>query len=340
MNTGVQRSGATPPAARTANTKPVGDRARERLRPGQERAADRDGARDPVRRDGDGGRAARPRVQGRARDGVPRRALHPRLRPVPARLGHGVARHDPDRPAREGDGALPRLRGRARRGRRRLEDPPPGPGRGVPAAAAPLRAPLRRPAAHRRDRADPGASPTATSAASACSRKETRRDREALRDHARRRLQPRQQDRQLAHRAARLRRPPAAVQPAPARPARTSSSGSTRPRRAAAATSAPGGRSWRTTRSRRSWAGSATTRARPPATAGQLDEAVGINSVERFLGDEAIAQGWRVEVDRAAHRQARARGRRRALRALRRLPPRPARPRASRSATPGPPPAG
>jgi 2-oxoacid:acceptor oxidoreductase delta subunit (pyruvate/2-ketoisovalerate family) len=28
----------------------------------------------------------------------------------------------------------------------------------------------------------------------------------------------------------------------------------------------------------------------------QLDEAVGINSVERFLGDEAIAQGWRVEV--------------------------------------------
>lgn len=28
----------------------------------------------------------------------------------------------------------------------------------------------------------------------------------------------------------------------------------------------------------------------------QLDEAVGINSVERFLGDEAIAQGWRIEI--------------------------------------------
>ena len=27
-----------------------------------------------------------------------------------------------------------------------------------------------------------------------------------------------------------------------------------------------------------------------------LDEAVGINSVERFLGDEAIAQGWQVEM--------------------------------------------
>lgn len=30
---------------------------------------------------------------------------------------------------------------------------------------------------------------------------------------------------------------------------------------------------------------------------GQLDEAVGINSVERFLGDEAIRRGWRAEVD-------------------------------------------
>ena len=31
----------------------------------------------------------------------------------------------------------------------------------------------------------------------------------------------------------------------------------------------------------------------------QLDEAVGINSVERFLGDEAIAQGWEVESEAA-----------------------------------------
>jgi NADPH-dependent glutamate synthase beta subunit-like oxidoreductase len=31
----------------------------------------------------------------------------------------------------------------------------------------------------------------------------------------------------------------------------------------------------------------------------QLDEAVGINSVERFLGDEAIRRGWRVTVDAA-----------------------------------------
>ena len=34
----------------------------------------------------------------------------------------------------------------------------------------------------------------------------------------------------------------------------------------------------------------------------EMDGAVGINSVERFLGDLAIERGWRVEVDRAAHR--------------------------------------
>ena len=38
MNTGVQRSGATPPAARTAEHQAGRRRARQRLRPGQERA--------------------------------------------------------------------------------------------------------------------------------------------------------------------------------------------------------------------------------------------------------------------------------------------------------------
>ncbi len=51
MNTGVQRSGATPPAARTATTQAVGEAPGNVVRPGQERAADRDRARDPVRRD-------------------------------------------------------------------------------------------------------------------------------------------------------------------------------------------------------------------------------------------------------------------------------------------------
>src|ERR1700758_2231063 len=32
-----------------------------------------------------------------------------------------------------------------------------------------------------------------------------------------------------------------------------------------------------------------------PGNRGQLDEAVGINSVERFLGDEALRRGWKFE---------------------------------------------
>ncbi|HEY1322929.1 MAG TPA: FAD-dependent oxidoreductase, partial [Streptosporangiaceae bacterium] len=35
----------------------------------------------------------------------------------------------------------------------------------------------------------------------------------------------------------------------------------------------------------------------------QLDSAVGINSVERFLGDEALRQGWQVPVDAAPARE-------------------------------------
>ena len=66
----------------------------------------------------------------------------------------------------------------------------------------------------------------------------------------------------------------------------------------------------------------------------QLDEAVGINSVERFLGDEAIQQGWQLARARRRHRQARARRRRRAVRAVGRLPPDAPRPRGRRSATP------
>ncbi len=104
-------------------------RAGQRLRPGQERAADRDGARDPLRRDRDRGRAARPRVQGREGDGVPGRPLPPRLRPLPARLGLRLRRHGQDRPPRQGERHLPRLRGRGRRGGRRLEDPQAGAGR-------------------------------------------------------------------------------------------------------------------------------------------------------------------------------------------------------------------
>jgi hypothetical protein len=56
---------------------------------------------------------------------------------------------------------------------------------------------------------------------------------------------------------------------------------------------------------------------------GKLDEAVGINSVERFLGDEAIKQGWKFAAPAKEIRQARADRRRRPLGHVGRLPPAP-----------------
>ena len=35
---------------------------------------------------------------------------------------------------------------------------------------------------------------------------------------------------------------------------------------------------------------------------GQLDEAVGINAVERFLGDEALKRGWKFDAARTPNR--------------------------------------
>ena len=157
MNTGVQRSGATPPAARTANTKPVGERAGQRLRPGQERAADRDGARDPVRRDGDRRRPARPRGEGRARDGAPRPALPPRLRPVPARLGRrAAATRSASRGSRRRRASSRSSRRSTARSSRVSKIRRQVPVEEYLRPQTPLRPPLRRPAAHRRRRAAPG----------------------------------------------------------------------------------------------------------------------------------------------------------------------------------------
>ncbi len=72
---------------------------------------------------------------------------------------------------------------------------------------------------------------------------------------------------------------------------------------------------------------------------GQLDSAVGINSVERFLGDKAIDAGWALPEAGAGHRPPGARHRRRPLRSVGRLPAAAPRPRPSRwcdaSAQPG-----
>ena len=98
MNTGVQRSGATPPAARTANTSrsaasPATPSARARTSP------HRDGPRDPVRRHGDRRRPARPGGEGQTCDGVRgARYLHV-LVPCPLGWGSASPRHDPGRTA-------------------------------------------------------------------------------------------------------------------------------------------------------------------------------------------------------------------------------------------------
>ena len=115
MNTGVQRSGATPPAARTATTPGGRPRAGEPVRSGQERAADRDGPRDPLRGHRDRRRPARPGVQGRAGHGLPRRPLPAHPGALPARLGQLPGRHDQGRPAGHRKRPVPGLRSRDRR---------------------------------------------------------------------------------------------------------------------------------------------------------------------------------------------------------------------------------
>ncbi len=134
MNTGVQRSSATPPAARTATTMAVGPQPGRQFRPGQEPAADRDGARDPLCRHRHRGRPARPGGQGREGDEHARRALPAHPGAVPAGLGLGQPRHHPSGAAGARDRHLPGVRGRARRGDPRDEDPPPRAGGGIPAS--------------------------------------------------------------------------------------------------------------------------------------------------------------------------------------------------------------
>ena len=88
------------------------------------------------------------------------------------------------------------------------------------------------------------------------------------------------------------------------------------------ATSRPGARSWRSTRSRRSCGRVCYHPCETACNRGNLDEAVGINSVERFLGDQALERrAGRVTVTAAAHRSAGAGRRLRAGRTVRGLPP-------------------
>ena len=267
-----------------------GRRAGQPIRPGQERAADRDGPRDPLRRDGDRGRAARPRGQGGARDDDPRRRATCTCS-CPARWAGAAAsatRSSIARLAKE-TGLFPVFE--AAHGevtavskiRRR------GAGRGVPEAcrsATPTCSrPSRAPTSSRSSRR----SPTATSAASACYDERRSPDGQAVRHHARRRLEPGQPDRHRGAPSARCTSTAWRRATTRARPARTCRGGSTTPR------SGDYEAAWRRSGADNPFpAMMGRVCYHPCETAcnrGQLDEAVGINSVERFLGDEAIQPG-------------------------------------------------
>ena len=269
MNTGVQRSGATPPAARTANTKPVGDEPGNSFGQGKDmpRIAMAHGIPYVATATVADLHDLERKVE-RAMELRGPRYLHVFV-PCPLGWGVGRGRHDQARPAGQGDRPLPGLRGRAT-------------ARSSPSRKIRRQVPVEeylRPQRRYAHLFGEHGRPDIVERLQAIADDNIRRygllrrrggasdERQALRDHARRRLQPRQQDRQLAHRAGRLRRPDAALQRRlPGRrehPGLAVRGGGGR----RAATSAPGASWSRTTRSRRSWAGSVTTPARPPATA-------------------------------------------------------------------------
>ena len=119
MNTGVQRSGATPPAARTATTQAVGPEPGNVF--GQGKSAPLIAMAHEIPYVATATVAELRDLEAKVadRDGDPRRALPARLRALPARLGKRLEGHDPDRPPGEGVGHLPGVRGTRRRGDRR-----------------------------------------------------------------------------------------------------------------------------------------------------------------------------------------------------------------------------
>ena len=156
MNTGVQRSGATPPAARTANTKPVGGEPGNVFGQGKNVPLIAMAHEIPYVATATVAelRDLEAKVE-RAMELRGARYLHVF---VPCPLGWGSASKDTIRIARlaKETGLFPVFEAEHGDVVARLQDPPPGPGRGVPAAAAPLRAPVRRRRPARRDRAAPG----------------------------------------------------------------------------------------------------------------------------------------------------------------------------------------
>ena len=93
MNTGVQRSSATPPTARTATTPTLGPEPGNVFGTGKFVPKIAVAHEIPYRRHRQRRRSPRSRGEGDESDGLSRRALHPDQRALPARLGRGVGRH-------------------------------------------------------------------------------------------------------------------------------------------------------------------------------------------------------------------------------------------------------
>ena len=323
MNTGVQRSGATPPAARTATTEAVGPHPGNPFGQGKNMpelamahgipyvatatVADLHDLEDKVTR-------------AMAIHGA--RYIHI-LVTVPARVGLRPERHGEGRPAGHPDGLFPVFEAEHGEVVRASHHPPAGPGRGVPAPPGPLRAPLRRgrePGPARRHRRPPGHGRPQHRAATACSSPSAvARLMEkpfAITSRSARAWPTRPARGGSSGPSTSTGCPRAAT---PARPARTSSSGCTWPR--TAPTRRPGARSCATTRSPPSWGGPASTPARRPATGPRSTRRWGSTPWSASWATGRSSEGWPPDPAGAGHRAAGPGRRVRAGRPVGRLPP-------------------
>ncbi len=134
MNTGVQRSSATPPAARTATTMAVGQNPGNVFGTGKNVPLIAMAHHIPYVATASVANLRDLEVEGHARDGHRRVALHTHSRAVPARLGFGAGRYDQDRAPCRRIRIVPVVRGRKRRDHRALQAAPARAGRGISAS--------------------------------------------------------------------------------------------------------------------------------------------------------------------------------------------------------------
>ncbi len=170
MNTGVQRSSATPPAARTATTPAMGPSPGNVFGTGKNVPRIAMAHRIPYVATASVSNLRDLEAKVTHAMSLRRRALHPHPRAVPARLGLGAGGHDQGRAARGRERPLPAVRGAPRRGHVAHADPPAGAGDRIPEAAEALRAPVRQGARRRSASRASRRWPTPTSPSTACSK--------------------------------------------------------------------------------------------------------------------------------------------------------------------------